>query len=297
MVSSRVPSKQGLPTQPDVRRFPGRARPFLKWAGGKQQLLAQFERYFPTNFKRYFEPFVGGGAVFFHLWNTGRLPDDVFLFDNSEELINAYKAVRDNLEELISLLAVHKQRHNRDYYYAIRDLDRQSVELSNVERAARAIYLNRTCYNGLYRVNAKGQFNVPMGSYKDPTILHEDVLRAASAALQGVTIEARDFRSVVDLCRPGDFVYLDPPYYPLTKTASFRSYTAASFSDEDQRDLADVFRQLTEKGCLCMLSNSYTPFILGLYGDFRIETVNAIRAINCDGAARCGVQEALVLSY
>ncbi|HUT03695.1 MAG TPA: DNA adenine methylase [bacterium] len=269
----------------------------MKWAGGKQQLLAQFERYLPTNFKRYFELFLGGGAVFFHLWDTGRLPKEVFLFDNSEELINAYRVVRDNLEELITLLAAHKERHNREHYYAIRDLDRQNVELSNVQRAARTIYLNKTCYNGLYRVNAKGQFNVPMGSYKNPKILHEDVLRAASSALQGTTIEARDFRSVVDLCRPGDFVYLDPPYHPLSSTASFRSYTAASFGDDDQRDLANMFRHLTEKGCLCMLSNSYTPFIRELYSDFRIETVNAIRAINCDGEGRAGVQEAVVLSY
>jgi len=331
-MSPRLPSQQRLPAEPDGRRILRRARPFLKWAGGKQQLLAQFEQYLPTNFKRYFELFVGGGAVFFHLWDTGRLPThhqlpvgscqlaatirnpqstirnrhEVFLFDNSEELINAYKVVRDNLEELVSLLAAHREKHSREYYYAIRDLDRHSDQLavgswqladSGVERAARTIYLNKTCYNGLYRVNAKGQFNVPMGSYKNPKILHEDVLRAASAALQGVTIEARDFRSVVDLCRPGDFVYLDPPYHPLSSTASFRSYTAASFGDDDQRDLADVFRQLTEKGCLCMLSNSYTPFIMGLYRDFRIETVNAIRAINCNGQGRASVREVLVLCY
>ena len=305
-------------------RNPQSARPFLKWAGGKQQLLAQFERYFPTNFNRYFEPFVGGGAVFFHLWDTGRLPThhqlpvggrkagdspngelaatirnrhEVFLFDNNEELINAYEVVRDDLDELMRLLATHKQKHGRDYYYSIRNLDSETVTLSDVERAARTIYLNKTCYNGLYRVNTKGQFNVPMGSYRNPRILHEDVLRAASAALQGVTIEARDFRSLPDLCYPGDFVYLDPPYHPLSKTASFRSYTADSFGDQDQRDLADVFRHLTEQGCICMLSNSHTPFILDLYKGFRLETVEANRPINSDGSGRGSIPEVVVLNY
>ncbi len=297
------------PATPAARK---RARPFLKWAGGKQQLLAQLERYFPTDFSRYFEPFVGGGAVFFHLRNTRRLPDDVFLFDNNEELINTYIVVRDNLDELVSLLAAHKEKHNRDYYYATRDLDRkirpgspngdrtenrETVTLSDVERAARTIYLNKTCYNGLYRVNAKGQFNVPMGSYKNPRILHEDVLRAASAALQGIAIEARDFRTIIDLCRPGDFFYLDPPYHPLTKTASFRSYSADSFDDQDQRDLADVFRHLTEKSCLCMLSNSYTPLVLRLYDSFRIETVQANRPINSDARGRGSIPEVVVLNY
>ena len=240
---------------------------------------------------------MGGGAVFFHLWNTGRLPDEVFLFDNNEELINAFKVVRDNPQELIELLAIHKQKHNRDYYYKTRDLDKKRMRLNDVKRAARTIYLNKTCYNGLYRVNAKGQFNVPMGSYKNPRILYEDVLQAASAALQGATIEARDFRSVVELGQPGDFFYFDPPYHPLTATASFRSYTPAGFNDNDQRDLADVFTQLSKKGCLCMLSNSSTPFIKGLYSNFRIETVNAIRAINCNGTGRSGILESLVLNY
>ena len=273
------------------------AKPFLKWAGGKQQLLGQFQQHLPADFKRYFEPFLGGGAVFFHLWNTGRLPDEVFLFDNNEELINAFKVVRDRPQELIELLAIHKQKHNRDYYYEIRDLDRKRMRLNDVKRAARTIYLNKTCYNGLYRVNAKGQFNVPMGSYKNPRILYEDVLLAASAALQGAQIEVRDFRSVLELGRPGDLFYFDPPYHPLTATASFRSYTPDGFNDNDQRDLADLFTQLSEKGCLCMLSNSSTPFVKGLYSGFRIRTVNAVRAINCNGTGRSGIQEVVAVSY
>ena len=273
------------------------AKPFLKWAGGKQQLLTQYEAYFPTGFKRYFEPFVGGGAIFFHLWSMGRLADKIFLSDNNEELMNTYKVVRDKLDELIGFLVVHKAEHDKEYYYETRRLDRQDIELSDVERAARTIYLNRTCYNGLYRVNSKWQFNVPMGSYKNPKIVRENVLRAASAALQEASIETRDFRDVADFAQAGDFFYFDPPYDPVSKTASFTSYTASDFQDEDQRDLANVFAQLSEKGCLCMLSNSYTPFILQLYQEFRIETVQANRAINSDANGRGNIKEVVILNY
>ncbi len=276
------------------------ARPFLKWAGGKQQLLADYEPYFPGAFRRYFEPFLGGGAVFFHLRKTGRLPGAVFLFDNNEELINAYRAVRDHPEELINLLAVHQARHCREYYYEIRNLDRKKGglnALSALERAARTIYLNRTCYNGLYRVNKKGHFNVPLGRYKKPNILDAELLRVDSRALQGVTLAARDFRSVVELAEPGDFFYFDPPYHPVSKTANFTGYTAGSFSEQDQRDLAAVFARLTAKNCLCMLSNSLTPFVLELYKQFRIETVRAKRAINADSSGRGAVAEVVVLNY
>jgi DNA adenine methylase len=169
------------------------AKSFVKWVGGKHQLLSQFEAYFPADFERYFKPFVGGGAVFFQLWNTARLPEQVFLFDNNEELVNASLVVRDKLDALIDLLAVHQRNHGREYYYKIRGLDRRPVELSDVERAARTIYLNRTCYNGLYRVNSKGQFNVPIGRYENPRILHREALQSASEALQNVCIAVRDF--------------------------------------------------------------------------------------------------------
>lgn len=284
---------------------PKSARPFLKWAGGKQQLLAQYEQYFPTEFSRYIEPFLGGGAVFFHLWSTGRLPGDVLLFDNNEELISTYRVVRDEVEKLIEALAAHKEKHSREHYYKTRDLDRSDDWFAarcsqlpgwEVRRAARTIYLNKTCYNGLYRVNSKGQFNVPMGSYKNPKILDEEVLRAASAAPKGVVLETKDFRTLPDLCKAGDFIYMDPPYHPLTRTASFRSYTAASFGEQDQRDLAEVFKQLAAKGCLCMLSNSSTPLIQDLYEAFRLETVEANRAISCAPIGRVGVPEAVVTS-
>ena len=273
------------------------AKPFLKWAGGKQQLLMRFEPYFPSNFQRYFEPFVGGGAVFFHLSNNRSLPKATYLFDNNQELINAYLMVRDNLGELIEILKRHKRKHNKDYYYQVRNLDRKNIYLSNVERAARTLYLNKTCYNGLYRVNSKGQFNVPMGSYKNPKIFDEDLLEGASGALQGVTVEVRDFRSVVELAQPGDFYYFDPPYDPVSKTSSFTGYTAGNFNNQDQKELADVFAKLSAIGCYCMLSNSHTPYVRELYKNFRIEIVKANRAINSKSNGRGAIEEVVAMNY
>lgn len=273
------------------------ARPFLKWVGGKQQLLARFDAFFPQAIGRYFEPFVGGGAVFFHLMSRGRLSGPVFLFDKNEELANTYRIVRDKVDELIKALAGHREKHSKEHYYQTRSLDRQDGQMSDVVRAARTIYLNKTCYNGLYRVNTKGQFNVPMGSYKNPQVLREDMLRDASTALQGASIEVRDFREVVALAQEGDFFYFDPPYDPLSKTASFTGYTANDFQDADQRDLAEVFRQLDKKGCLCMLSNSSTPFVRELYQGFEIETVQARRAVNSNGNGRGDIEEVVVLNY
>lgn len=275
----------------------GNARPFLKWVGGKQQLLTQFESLFPTKFARYCEPFSGGGAVFFHLWKTQRLPSRAFLFDNNPELVNAYIVARDKVDALIQALTIHQRLHSKSYYYKIRKLDREKEQLSDVERAARTVYLNRTCYNGLFRVNSKGQFNVPIGSYASPQILLEPVIRAANAALQSVTIEVKDFRSIVKFGRSGDFIYFDPPYDPLTKTASFTSYTAENFAEDDQRALADVVKTLSEKGAHIMLSNSKTPLILELYKDFRIKTVQARRAVNSDANGRGCIAEVVVLNY
>ena len=273
------------------------AKPFLKWVGGKQQLLSQFQRFLPSEINRYLEPFVGGGALFFHMWDTGRLTGQTLLFDNNTELVNTYCVVRDDVEALIELLATHKQRHNKDYYYYIRGLDRLKAEFTPVERAARFIYLNKTCYNGLYRVNSLGQFNAPMGSYKDPRILNESVLQSASRALQGVAIEAQDFQCVTSIGQPGDFVYFDPPYDPVSKTASFTGYTAGNFGDVDQSTLARVFHELSVKGCLCMLSNSYTDFVRELYQGFRIEIVSARRAVNSRGNGRGSVEEVVILNY
>ncbi|MDX6529474.1 MAG: adenine methylase [Blastocatellia bacterium] len=235
--------------------------------------------------------------MFFHLWNTSRLPNQTFLLDNNDELVNAYLVVRDKVDELVETLAIHKKKHGEKYYYDIRGLDRQELELSRVERAARTIYLNRTCYNGLYRVNSKGQFNVPIGSYVNPQVLYEDVVRTASVALQGVNIELRDFRSIVELARAEDLFYLDPPYDPISKTASFTGYTRDSFGEEDQRELAKVFTSLADKGAFVMLSNSKTPLVLELYRKFRIETVLAKRAVNSDANGRGSIPEVVVLNY
>jgi DNA adenine methylase len=293
-----TPSLQlDLPT-PILRIGAGRdAKPFMKWVGGKQQLLRQFEALLPPTFRRYCEPFVGGGAVFFHLWNSGRLPLRKFLFDNNAELVNTYLVIRDKIDDLIEALSIHKERHSKKYYYKIRQLDREARALSDIERAARTIYLNRTCYNGLYRVNSKGQFNVPMGSYINPQVLNEDVLRTASECLREVSVELRDFRSVLDFAEPKDFFYLDPPYDPLSKTASFTSYTADSFDEKDQRELARVVSELSDRGAFVMLSNSDTPLIRELYGNFRIETVRARRAVNSNANGRGSIQEVVVLNY
>jgi DNA adenine methylase len=290
------PSKAAIhfPSPPEH----GPARPFLKWAGGKQQLLAQYEPHFPKKIERYLEPFVGGGAVFFHLWNQRRLPDEAFLLDHNAELVNVYRAVRDCVDDLIDQLTIHQSNHSKDYFYRLRGRDRgPDWPPDAISAAARTIYLNRTCYNGLYRVNSRGEFNAPLGSYKNPDVVRAEVLRAASAALRGVAIEQTGFQSIMARARSGDFIYFDPPYDPLSPTANFTGYTAGAFGDDDQRQLAQVFAALTEKGCLCMLSNSHTDFIFSLYRDFRIEVVQAGRAINSKASQRGPINEVLVLNY
>lgn len=275
------------------------AAPFLKWAGGKGQLLAQYEPFFPREpARRYFEPFVGSGAVFFHLQARG-LFERAHLSEVNAELITCYLAVRDGVDDLITLLREHQARHSRDYYYAIRNPDRNTawIHAPSVERAARLIYLNKTCYNGLWRVNSRGHFNVPMGRYRRPDILNEGRLRAASRALQGAEISVAGFEGVLERARAGDFVYCDPPYVPLSATANFTSYSAASFGEDEQRRLAEVFAALDRQGCRVMLSNSDTPLVRQLYRAFRIETVSARRNINSMRHKRGAVSEVVVLNY
>ena len=276
------------------------AEPFLKWAGGKGQLLKQYEPLFPkTPLRGYFEPFVGSGAIFFHLHGRG-LFQHYHLAENNPELINCYRVVRDQIDNLIFWLGVHNSHHSREYYYTVRNWDR---ELDWAEaarppmRAARMIYLNKTCYNGLWRVNSRGQFNVPMGSYRNPPILDEKRLRAASRALQGVELASEDFESVIRLAGRGDFVYLDPPYFPLSDTANFTNYSPDSFGEYEHRKLALVFAELDRKGCRVMESNSDTPFVRELYQGFRIETVVARRAINSAGGRRGPITELVVMNY
>lgn len=272
------------------------ASPFLKWAGGKARLLAQFESLFPESWGSYHEPFLGGGAVFFHLAATGRIRA-ASLSDVSRELIECYIAIRDDVEAVLSLVREHEASHCRSHYYRVRGIDTR--RLTPAERAARLIYLNKTCYNGLYRVNSRGQFNVPMGSYVNPAICDEENLRLVGQALVGVGLLVSDFRTVPDRVAPGDFVYLDPPYVPVSRTASFTSYSRNGFSEGDQRALARVFAQLAGMGCSVMLSNSDSPLVHELYDrpPWRIEKVTARRYINSKGSRRGEVTELVVLNY
>lgn len=268
---------------------PVTAAPFLKWVGGKRQLLEQFAPFFPApgSYATYHEPFVGGGAVFFRL-----LPPRAILSDTNADLIEAYQVVREHVESVIRLL--RKYPNESAFFYEIRALDPAS--LSPAQRVARLIYLNRTCYNGLYRVNSRGRFNVPFGRYADPGICNASNLRAVSKVLSGVTLRVQPFEAVLDAAVPGDFVYFDPPYHPLSATAYFTSYTKDAFGAEHQRRLAQVFRELDARGCRVMLSNSDTPLIRELYRGCRIEQVLAARAINSRADRRGKISEVLVLN-
>jgi DNA adenine methylase len=275
--------------------------PFVKWAGGKGQLLSQFEPYLPDDFGRYVEPFAGGGAVFFHLYRQGRLAGkQVVLIDHLEELLNAYRVVQGGVEDLIAELQRHEpHKLDPDHFYEVRAWDRQAdyARRSDLARAARFIYLNRTCYNGLYRVNRRGQFNVPFGRYQNPTICSAENLRAASRALQGVTLLVGDFARCLEVARAGDFVYLDPPYYPLSDTANFTSYTSVAFGLHEQQRLADLFRELDRRGCLVMLSNSATGPIRDLYDGYQQIEVQALRSISCKGDERGAISELLIMNH
>lgn len=266
------------------------AKPFLKWAGGKRRLLAQYDPHWPEFSGTYREPFVGSGAVFFHLQ-----PQRSQLADINPELVNAYLCVRDCLPELETTLAAHRDLHSHDYYYATRALSPQ--DLNSVERAARLIYLNKTCFNGLYRENSRGNFNVPIGKYKNPSILQSDVLRAASAALQGVDIELAPFWEVGDCAQPGDFIYFDPPYYPLSSTSNFTAYTRYTFGETEQIQLRDLFADLQQRGISAAVSNSDCARIRELYAGFKLIEIEAGRAINSKGDRRGQIKELLILNY
>jgi DNA adenine methylase len=270
-------------------------KPFLKWAGGKSRLLGQFAGLYPCQFANYHEPFMGSAAVYFHLCGLQAPVKRVRLTDSNAELINCYAVVKDDVDSLIASLAKHKWQHSPDHYYEVRA--QAPDALSEVERAARLIYLNKTCYNGLYRVNRRGQFNVPLGSYKNPRIFDPDELRRASRALQNAEIEVAPFAAVARRARKGDFVYFDPPYHPLSSTANFTSYTESAFGEQEQRELAHIFRALDRKGCKVMLSNSWTPFVRNLYKGFRLVEVKAARAINSKAEKRGQVSELVVLNY
>jgi DNA adenine methylase len=267
----------------------------VKWAGGKKQLLEQFEKYFPNEIENYFEPFIGGGSVAFYLLKSNKNIKKAHLSDINEELIITYNVVKNNINELIELLKEHKSRHNKEFYYSIRKEDIK--KLTPVQIAARFIYLNRTCFNGLYRVNSKGEFNVPIGSYKNPAICNEEDLREISHLLQKDDIRIAQFYDAVKEAKKGDFVYFDPPYYPLTKGKSFTTYTKDNFLEKEQEKLAEVFRELDKRGCKVMLSNSDTDFIKSLYKGYNINFVKATRMINCDSTKRGAINEVVITNY
>ena len=273
-------------------------KPFVKWVGGKRQLLKQFRDlglYPPENFdpitNTYFEPFVGGGAVFFDL-----LPETACLSDLNNELVVTYNVIKNDVENLIKSLKKHKL--DKEYFLKIRAQNPE--KLSDLNTASRFIYLNRTCFNGMYRVNSKGGFNVPFGKYTNPLICDESNLRKASKALKNVEIKKQDYKEVLKKTKKGDFVYFDPPYYPVSKTASFTSYTSESFLEKEQIELRDTFIELHKRGCFVMLSNSDTPFINKIYSEpkgLRITKVQAGRAINSDASKRGKITEVLVTNY
>lgn len=258
-------------------------------------MLAQYEPHFPESFDRYFEPFFGGGAVFFWLFSRGLLNNaPVFLNDVNPELVNFYTVLRDDCESLISKLQEHAKKHGKDYYYETRAKKQRQMKPAN--RAARLMYLNRTCFNGLYRVNSKGEFNVPMGRYKNPLICDPVGLRAASAALQEGTFGLGSFEEAVSGAKAGDLVYFDPPYVPLNTTSSFTSYTRENFTLDDQERLAQTFRELADRGVKVCLSNSDTPVVRDLYKGFNQHVIMAPRAINSKADRRQKVSELLVVS-
>ncbi|CAH2573413.1 Modification methylase LlaDCHIA [Planktothrix rubescens] len=275
-------------------------KPFLKWAGGKRQLLPEILKYLPKNIGKttYFEPFLGGGALLFELQ-----PKQAIVNDSNRELINCYRVIKDNVEELIEVLKVHKARNSKEYYDNLREMDRLNSynKLSPIEKAARIIYLNKTCYNGLFRVNSKGYFNVPFGRYKNPNILDEAVLRGVNNYFNQniITFLNIDFAEAVKEANKGDFIYFDPPYDPVSNTASFTGYDINRFNQNEQKRLKKVVDELTEKECYVMLSNSATDFILDLYKDYQKTTkiVSATRSINSNALKRGKINEILVLNY
>lgn len=275
-------------------------KPFLKWAGGKRQLLAEIRKHLPgtTEDYTYYEPFVGAGAVFFDLQ-----PKKAVINDLNAELMLTYTTIKNNPEDLIALLKLHQKNHGKEYYYEMRNMDRDAESfnrLTNAEKTARLIYLNKTCFNGLYRVNSRGLFNVPYGRYKNPAICEDDVMRHVSTYLNfsEIIILNGDFEQAVSTADEKSFVYFDPPYYNPDKTG-FTAYQANGFDANEQKRLRDVMRYLTERGVKCLLSNSDTEYIRELYSQpvFEIIPVKAIRAINSDPGRRGVVGEVLIRNW
>lgn len=275
--------------------------PFVKWAGGKTQILSDLDAMIPSHFNRYFEPFIGGGAMFFHLVSDRNMRFVAYLSDINQELITAYRVIKNNVKELIQHLRKHQREYNKnpsEYYYKLRD---KINPRNDIELAARFISLNKTCYNGLYRVNKSGRFNVPMGRYTHPQICDNMNLDNISNALRysKAAINVSDYKDALLNAGEDDFIYLDPPYHPTSSTANFTGYTDYGFGDSDQFQLSKIFVELNNRKCKVLLSNSDTPFIRSLYSDFSkyIREVSVMRAINCKASKRAGHKELLISNY
>lgn len=269
--------------------------PVLKWVGGKRQLLPLIKPRLPKRITSYCEPFVGGGAVLFELQ-----PKKAIINDINSELILVYTVIRDNVKALIELLETYPNEEN--FYYDLRNIDRDQTKydkLSEIERAARVIFLNKTCYNGLYRVNNAGEFNSPFGKYKNPNIVNAPVLRAVSAYFNSseITFSSVDFATVLEQLHKGTFVYLDPPYDPISDTSSFTGYSKGGFNREQQIQLRECCDSLNARGIKFMLSNSATDFIKEQYSNYHITTVQAKRAINSVASKRGDVDEVIITNY
>ncbi len=271
------------------------AQPFLKWAGGKRQLLPAIKEYLPRRFTQYYEPFIGAGAVLFSLQ-----PRKSIINDTNSELINCYRVIKDNPEELLDLCEEHRAKNSKEYFYSLREQDRRDdfQDRSPLERAARIIYLNKTCFNGLFRVNSSGQFNVPYGNYSNPVIADPAVIRSVSAYLnqRDVRILEGDFAKAISTARKGAFVYFDPPYHPISDTSSFTGYSVNGFGEKEQIRLKKVCDKLTERGCQVLVSNSSASLIKEIYSDpnYEIVEVKASRAINAVASKRGRINELLI---
>ncbi len=271
--------------------------PVLKWVGGKRQLLNEIIPLIPSSFTTYVEPFIGGGAVLFELQ-----PKKAIINDYNGELINVYKVIMNNPEELIKELEFHRDHNTAEHFYAVREYDRDLdffTQMTDIQKAARIIYLNKTCYNGLYRVNSAGQFNSPYGKYKNPNIVNELLIKAMSKYFNNnkITIMNGDFKESLKGLRKGAFVYLDPPYMPISSSSSFTGYTQNGFDADKQIELKKACDSLNEKGIKFLQSNSDCEFIRELYKDYSIKTVKAKRSINSKGNSRGEINEVLIYNY
>jgi DNA adenine methylase len=292
MPTSRAPAAPRRGSAPDLSTAP--AGPFLKWVGGKGKLRHALTALLPPGIElmRHVEPFLGGGAFFF-----SRAPERALLCDINRDLIGTYEAVRDDVHAVIGQLKRLSRTHDEQGYYGERERYNARSHKSRAERAAQFIYLNKTCFNGLYRVNRRGEFNVPMGRYTKPNIADSETLLLASTALAKADLRCTSFETLLSEVRPGDFVYMDPPYEPISRTANFTSYAQDGFPQEKQTDLRNVFRELDRRGAKLMLSNSDVPFIRDLYRGYEIEQVFAPRAVSCDAKSRGPVSEVVVRNY